>query len=142
MNVAAILKSKGSDVACVAPSVSVQRAATLLNDHKIGALVVTDDSEVLGIFSERDIVRALAREGQICLQRTVREIMTERVVTCSPEDSIEHVMGLMTGGRFRHLPVIDDGYLVGIVSIGDVVKHRIAETEFEAEALRLYIATG
>ncbi len=142
MNVATILKAKGSDVATVNPGVSLSEAALLLTERGIGAVVVMEDRRVLGIVSERDIVRAVARAGAEALKAPVRDVMTTRVITCSLNDSVDELMDSMTEGRFRHLPVIENGELAGIVSIGDVVKHRIAETVMETEALRLYIATG
>jgi CBS domain-containing protein len=142
MNVATILKAKGSDVATVNPGVTLSEAALLLTERGIGAVVVMEDRRVLGIVSERDIVRAVARGGAEALKAPVRDVMTTRVITCSLNDSVDELMDSMTEGRFRHLPVIENGELAGIVSIGDVVKHRIAETVMETEALRLYIATG
>ncbi|MFN4355058.1 CBS domain-containing protein [Parvibaculum sp.] len=142
MNVATILKAKGSDVATVNPGITLSEAAMLLTERGIGAVVVMEDRRVLGIVSERDIVRAVARGGAEALKAPVRDVMTTRVITCSLNDSVDELMDSMTEGRFRHLPVIENGELAGIVSIGDVVKHRIAETVMETEALRLYIATG
>ncbi|MFN3935854.1 MAG: CBS domain-containing protein [Parvibaculum sp.] len=142
MNVATILKAKGSDVATVNPALTLAEAARLLTERGIGAVVVMEGRRVIGILSERDIVKAVARGGAEALKAPVRDVMTARVVTCSLNDSVDELMDTMTAGRFRHLPVIENGELAGIVSIGDVVKHRIAETVMETEALRLYIATG
>ncbi|MBX3507980.1 CBS domain-containing protein [Parvibaculum sp.] len=142
MNVATILKAKGSDVATVNPALTLAEAARLLTERGIGAVVVMEGRRVIGILSERDIVKAVARGGAEALKAPVRDVMTARVVTCSLNDSVDELMDAMTEGRFRHLPVVEDGELAGIVSIGDVVKHRIAETVMETEALRLYIATG
>ncbi|MEQ9149895.1 MAG: CBS domain-containing protein [Parvibaculum sp.] len=142
MNVATILKAKGSDVATVNPTVTLGEVATLLSERRIGAVVVMQDRKVLGIVSERDIVKAVARNGGEALTAPVRDVMTSRVVTCSLNDSVDELMDSMTMGRFRHLPVIENGELAGIISIGDVVKHRIAETVMETEAMRLYIANG
>lgn len=142
MNVAAILKAKGSDVVTVSPTVTLGEIAVLLSERRIGAVVVMQDRKVLGIVSERDVVKAIARNGAQALNAPVRDVMTARVVTCGLNDSIDELMDSMTMGRFRHLPVIEGGELAGIVSIGDVVKHRIAETVMETEALRLYIANG
>ncbi|MDR3499258.1 MAG: CBS domain-containing protein [Parvibaculum sp.] len=142
MNVATILKAKGSDVATVGPTITLTEAARLLSEKRIGAVVVMHGQQLLGIVSERDIVKAVARMGVEALDRPVREIMTARVVTCGLNDSVDELMDSMTEGRFRHLPVIERGALVGIVSIGDVVKHRIAETVMETEALRLYITNS
>lgn len=142
MNVATILKAKGSDVVTVAPDMTLADAAKLLTGRRIGAVVVVHGRQVLGILSERDIVKAVAVSGADALDRPVRDTMTARVVTCDLNDSVDELMDAMTDGRFRHLPVIHDGELVGIVSIGDVVKNRIAETVMETEALRLYIANS
>ncbi|MEN8723227.1 MAG: CBS domain-containing protein [Alphaproteobacteria bacterium] len=143
MNVAGILKEKGSDVLTVAADVSVADAAKSLTDRKIGAVVVAGaDGGVGGILSERDIVRGVAAHGAGVLTQPVSSLMTAEVVTCSLEDTVDELMDLMTGRRIRHIPVIDDGALKGIISIGDVVKTRIAETEAEANALKEYIATG
>lgn len=142
MNVAAILKAKGTDVVTVNPAVTLGEIATLLSERRIGAAVIMQDRKVLGIVSERDVVKAIARSGGQALNAPARDVMTSRVVTCRLNDSIDELMDSMTMGRFRHLPVIEDGELVGIVSIGDVVKHRIAETVMETEALRLYIASS
>jgi len=142
MNVAAILKAKGPEVVTVDPNATLAHVATTLSERRIGAIVVMQDRKVLGIVSERDVIKAIARIGAAALTMPVREAMTSRIVTCGLNDSIDELMDSMTAGRFRHLPVIDGGELVGIVSIGDVVKHRIAETVMETEALKLYIATG
>ena len=143
MNVAAILRSKGNSVATARPDWTVAQACERLTDLGIGALVVsTDDRTVDGIVSERDVIRRLARDGAGVLDQLVSDIMVDKVVGCSVEDNIAHLMDTMTDGRFRHLPVVEDGALFGLVSIGDVVKHRIRETEHEAEALKAYIAAG
>lgn len=142
MKVASVIAIKGGNVVTVGPSATLKEAADILTTAKIGAVVVADGHEALGILSERDIVRAVSRGGGGTLSAPVARFMTERVTTCSLDDTTDQLMDLMTGGRFRHVPVVDDGKLCGIISIGDVVKHRIAETEFEAEALRLYIASG
>jgi CBS domain-containing protein len=142
MNVAAILKAKGTEVVTIDPAATLGQVTTLLSERRIGAVVVMQDRKVLGIVSERDVIRSIARIGAAALTMPVREAMTSRIVTCSLNDSIDELMDSMTAGRFRHLPVIESGELVGIVSIGDVVKNRIAETVMEAEALKLYIATG
>lgn len=142
MNVATILKAKGSEVSTVSPETTVRDVALLLTERRIGAVLVMQDRKVMGIISERDIVKAVAKHGGDALNGPVRDVMTARVVTCSLNDSVDELMDSMTQGRFRHLPVIDKGDLVGIVSIGDVVKHRIAETVMETEAMRLYIANG
>ena len=143
MNVAGILKSKGSDIVTATPEGSLRDVATTLASHKIGAIVVTDTSgSVVGIFSERDLVRAIAATGEGALNDRIRDHMTKEVVTCAREDTVADLMTKMTEGRFRHLPVVEDGALIGIISIGDVVKRRIQETEQEVEAMRGYIASG
>ncbi|MGE0851251.1 MAG: CBS domain-containing protein [Hyphomicrobiaceae bacterium] len=140
MNVAAILKQKGRAVSTVSPTASLLEAAQRLSTKRIGAVVVVGSrGEVAGIVSERDIIRALATEGAECLVRPVSEMMTRQVDTCQEADTLDELMAMMTARRFRHLPVITDGALVGIVSIGDVVKHHVAEVEMEATAMRDYI---
>jgi CBS domain-containing protein len=143
MTVEHILAGKGTDVATVQPERSLAEAAKAMADRRIGALVVSDgDRAVLGILSERDIVRAVARHGGSALDEPVSRFMTSNVVTCRREASINELMGLMTEGKFRHVPVVEGGRLTGIVSIGDVVKNRLAEIEAEHQALREYIATA
>ena len=143
MNVAAILKGKGRAVATARPETMLQAVTEKLTAKRIGALVIVGASgQVVGIISERDIIRAIAENGAECLQRPVSEFMTREVVTCSEADTLEELMAIMTAGRFRHIPVVEDGALVGIVSIGDVVKHHIAEVEMEASALRTYLLAG
>lgn len=142
MNVATILKAKGADVETAAPSMTLAEAARVLSEKRIGALVIMHGAQLLGILSERDIVKTLAHSGADALDRPLREIMTSRIVTCALNDGVDELMDIMTEGRFRHLPVVEGGELVGIVSIGDVVKHRIAETVMETEALRLYISNS
>ena len=143
MHVAAILKDKGRAVETVRPDAKLMDVARKLAAKRIGAVVITDrHGEVAGIVSERDIIRALATDGAESLEWPVAEIMTRDVLTCNDGDTIDHLMSQMTARRFRHLPVINDGALSGIVSIGDVVKHHIAEVEMEASAMRDYIATG
>jgi CBS domain-containing protein len=143
MNVAGILKVKGSDIVTARADHTLLETAQTLAAHRIGALVVTEgDGRVSGIISERDIIRAIAENGAQALKSPVKSFMTANVVTCVPEDTVADLMNEMTQGRFRHLPVVEDGRLTGIVSIGDVVKQRIAETELEVEAMRGYIASG
>jgi CBS domain-containing protein len=143
MKVSHILQEKGRDVVTVAATVTIAEATKLLAAKRIGAVIVRDGGGAVGgILSERDIVRALAKSGADCLSHKVADHMTRDVVTCSEADSVDDLMEQMTRGRFRHLPVVEDRQLIGIVSIGDVVKTRIAETVFEAESLRAYIATG
>ena len=143
MNVETILKSKGSKVVTVAPGDTVARALSILEAHDIGALVVSSDRvRALGIVSERDIVRELARQGAGLLDASVGEIMTREVFVCEPDDTVAELMSQMTDRRIRHLPVVVDGKLAGIVSIGDVVKSRLGEIESETDALREYIVRG
>lgn len=143
ITVASVLSIKGRSVITVAPQRSLREAVELLSARGIGAVVVTgSDGAVLGILSERDIVRVLAAEGPRALDNTVARIMTTRVKTCVPDDTVDDVMDMMTMGRFRHVPVIEGSELVGIVSIGDVVKHRLAQIENEHRELREYISTA
>jgi CBS domain-containing protein len=141
MTVERILKQKGRDVATISPFKSILEAAQSLAVHRIGALVVTDqEHRVLGILSERDIIRALSSGGATALNDKVQLHMTARVKTCTSVTSVNEVMEIMTEGKFRHLPVVEDGTLIGIVSIGDVVKKRIADVEGEQKALKEYIS--
>lgn len=143
MNVSQILKQKGNRIVSVAEDATVGDAAAVLAREGIGAVLVLDRAgQVAGILSERDLVRDLANHGAAAVARGVAEVMTRNVVFCRPEDSIDRVMSEMTTRRFRHLPVTENGRLAGIVSIGDVVKYRLMETEAEAESLRQYIAAG
>ncbi len=143
MTVAEILSGKGREVATIVPERTIAEAVDELGRRRIGALVVVEGRDrVAGIISERDIVRALAKRGAALLNETVASIMTREVVTCGENETINRVMGRMTRGRFRHLPVIENGRLAGIVSIGDVVKARIEEVEHEAEDMQTYIATA
>lgn len=143
MSVALILAAKGHDVTTTQPHRTMQEASALLAEKGIGAAIVTGgDGEVLGILSERDIVRAIGRHGVAVLEEPVSKFMTSKVVTTRSDEGIDHVMELMTAGRFRHLPVIENGRLVGVVSIGDVVKHRLDGLETEHRALREYIASA
>ncbi len=140
MNVTAILRQKGRAVTTSSPNATLLEVANKLAAKRIGAIVVVDTrGEVCGIISERDIIRALATDGAGCLTRPVAETMTKQVVTCQETDTLDELMAMMTARRFRHLPVVTDGALVGIVSIGDVVKHHVAEVEMEATAMRDYI---
>ncbi len=143
MTVQKIIGEKGQDVTTVTSNDTIEAAVKTLESHKIGAVVVSDGAGgVAGILSERDIVKWIARQGAEVLNHPVSELMTTEVVTCRREDTIADVMGLMTRGKFRHVPVVEEAKLIGIISIGDVVKHRLAEAEFEAQAMRDYIATG
>ncbi len=142
MTVKRIISEKGTDVVTVAPDASLESIAGTLAQHKIGAVVVTDGKTIRGIISERDIVRALASHGGAALGKAANEWMTQQVVTCELAESINDVMQKMTSGRFRHLPVVEDGKLAGIISIGDVVKRRIEDVVREAEQIREYITTA
>lgn len=142
MTVAAILSKKGRDVVTASADLSITDVVQVLTQRRIGAIVVTDSANhILGIVSERDVVRALAR-GADALDGPVSSIMTAKVVTCTDRNTLNEVMSRMTEGRFRHLPVVDNGKLAGIVSIGDVVKARIEQVEREADEMRAYIATA
>src|ERR1700684_3586841 len=143
MTVASILGRKGREVVTTSPDRSLQDIATTLVERNIGAVIVTDaHGKVLGMLSERDIVRAMARDGASALDDPVSRHMTERVVTTTEDATIPDTMERMTAGRFRHLPVIANERLVGLISIGDVVKWRLAEIEGEHQALKEYIATA
>ena len=142
MSVAQILREKGNNIISVEEGAAVSEVLGILKQHRIGAVMVMKDGDVCGVLSERDIVRALPEKGAALLDEQVNALMTRDVVFCSPSDDMESIMALMTENRIRHLPVQDNGKLVGVITIGDVVKHRIAETEHEAEALRSYIALG
>jgi CBS domain-containing protein len=143
MNVEHILRSKGRDVVSIEPNRTLGEAARLLSERKIGAILVGDTFRpVLGILSERDIVRAVAARGAAALDEPVSGMMTEKVVTCTGSSAIQEVMEMMTDGKFRHVPVVEGGKLAGIISIGDVVKNRLAEMEAESQAMREYIATA
>lgn len=143
MTVRSILDAKGHDVFTLGPNERLAVAVKALADNKIGALVVTSgDKKIVGILSERDIVRAIAKDGAEALDHAVRNVMTPKVKVCNEQHTINDVMGIMTAGRFRHLPVEKEGLLDGIVSIGDVVKRRIEDAEREAEEIKQYIATA
>lgn len=143
MTVKAILDIKGSDVVTIEPAASLADAAKLMAERRIGALVVYGpDRRIGGIVSERDIVRALAERGAAALEESVGQVMTRRVVTCTRGETVASIMERMTDGKFRHVPVVEEGRLNGIISIGDVVKHRLAEIENESAALRDYIRTA
>jgi CBS domain-containing protein len=143
MTVKAILSTKGNDVTSVEPTATLETAAGILAERRIGALVVLGaDRRLIGILSERDIVRALAQRGVSALQEALSQVMTRKVYTCTPSDSVSAIMEQMTSGKFRHIPVVEQDRLVGIVSIGDVVKHRLMEMEHETAALRDYIQTA
>lgn len=141
MSVGDILNTKGTVVETIASSSSIADAVAQLREKRLGALVVCDQVRTIaGILSERDVIRGLAEHGDAVMQMTVADLMTTPVSTCAPADSVASVMQSMTDGRFRHQPVLVDGQLAGIISIGDVVKRRLAEMEHEADAMREYIA--
>jgi CBS domain-containing protein len=143
MTVKAILEEKGHDVYTIGPNEKLSEAIRVLAEHRIGALVITSaERKIIGILSERDIVRVIAKQGAAALDHTVRSVMTAKVKVCNERHTVNEVMEIMTRGRFRHLPVEKDGVLDGLVSIGDVVKKRIEDVEKEAEEIRTYIATA
>jgi CBS domain-containing protein len=136
MTVESILRRKGTNVTTIAPEASIRRAADWLRAKNIGALVVTSENAVLGLITEREIVHAFSRYGEMVGSMLVKEIMQCGVTTVSPDESVNRVMKLMTHHRVRHMPVLRDGKLAGIVSIGDVVKHRLEDLELETNVLR------
>ena len=140
MNIASILRTKGSEVSTARPDEKINAVVQKLKKKGIGALVLRDDgSKKLGIISERDIIGALAEHGPEALDLPVGDVATWTVQTCEPEESVDKVMAIMTKWRIRHLPVVDKEELIGIVSIGDIVKYRLEEIASEAEALRTYM---
>lgn len=143
MRVAAILKAKGRAVVTARPDATVTEVAAKLAARKIGALVVVGDGgAVSGIFSERDLVRIVADKGPSIMQQPVGNFMTKDVITCTEDATLEDLMEKMTRGHFRHLPVVENGALVGLVSIGDVVKYHLADITLEVTAMKNYLATG
>jgi CBS domain-containing protein len=139
--VAAILKHKGYQVTTVSPTLSIERVASVLAEHRIGAVLVIDSAgQLLGIVSERDIVRCLAANGARTLEMTAGQLMTRALQVAHPDTTVTEAMARMTLGRFRHLPVLDRDTLVGLISIGDVVKARIMEQEDEVDSLKAYVA--
>jgi CBS domain-containing protein len=143
MTVKAILSAKGSDVTTTEPAATLESGIRILAERGIGALVVLGaDHQVIGILSERDIVRALAERGAAALTEPLARVMTRKISICAQSESVNSIMEQMTAGKFRHVPVVEQERLVGIVSIGDVVKHRLMETEREFEALHDYIQTA
>ena len=136
MSVESILRRKGTDVATITAEASVKRAADWMRAKNIGALVVTGGGAILGLVSEREIVDAVARYGETATSMPVREIMRHGVISVSPAESVAHAMNLMTRHRARHMPVVQDGKLAGIISIGDVVKYRLDDLELETHVLR------
>ena len=143
MAVAQILAQKGRAVVTASPDTTLKSIADMLAKHRIGAVVVTErNGAISGIISERDVVRALAADGAAALDSMASQVMTTKVRTCGPRDTEESLMTLMTEHRIRHLPVVEDGKLAGMISIGDVVKLRIETVEREAEQMKQYIATA
>lgn len=142
MLVSDILKSKGNTVVSAEPTLPVAEAARLLAEKRIGSVLILDRGKVAGILSERDIVRTLANEGPGCLDSPVSRLMTAKVVTCAPTQTISDVMEMMTTGRFRHVPVVEDGEVTGMISIGDVVKWRLEEAQEEVRQMQAYVAGG
>ncbi len=141
MFVRQILNNKGGDIVTISSSAKIADVAAMMAKERIGAVVVLDqDAHIEGIVSERDITHGLAKHGAAVLTMNAQSIMTSEVVTCHPDDGVDKLMQKMTAGRFRHLPVLDKGKMVGIISIGDVVKHRLEELENEASLLQDYIA--
>ncbi len=142
MTIAAILKEKGGDVISVTPQARVTEIAATIASRRIGAVVVLDETQLAGIVSERDVVKAIAAHGGAALELTARDIMTSKVVTATPQTSVQEAMTLMDDGYFRHLPVIADGDLVGIISVRDVVRARIRHQEAEVDSLTDYVYRG
>jgi CBS domain-containing protein len=140
MKISDILRFKGTDVITTTPAQSVAQVAATLAEHRIGALPVVDGETVAGIVSERDIVRGLAERGPSVLDSPVREVMTSPVLTCTSADSVDSVAETMTEQRARHMPVVDGGRLIGVVSIGDVVSSRMRQLEHDRGALEQYIS--
>ena len=143
MTISIILASKGREVVTIAPGASLASAVGLLVEKRIGALLILGaDRRVVGILSERDVVRALAERGAGALEEPVSQTMTRKVSTCNENESVLNIMERMTEGRSRHVPVVDQGQLVGIISIGDVVKHRLQVIERDSAAMHDYILTA
>ncbi len=143
MLVSQILKTKGDGVVGLTPEATITEAAALMAQHNVGAVLVrTDEGEVRGILSERDLARGLAGQGRAVCDAKVAALMTANVITCSLDDTTDGLMELMTQRRIRHLPVVSGGKLVGMISIGDVVKARLGELQSQAAELQAYIATG
>ncbi|HVZ51230.1 MAG TPA: CBS domain-containing protein [Pseudolabrys sp.] len=143
MNVKAILAAKGGDIVSIEPTATLSAAAKILRERRIGALVIRGaGGRLSGILSERDIVRTVAEHGADALTLPVAQVMTRNVMTCAENDTVSDIMEQMTAGKFRHLPVVHEGRLVGLVSIGDVVKQHVEEIERESEAMRDYIRSA
>ncbi|HEY9375725.1 MAG TPA: CBS domain-containing protein [Jiangellaceae bacterium] len=143
MRISDVIRAKGNAVVTVQPDTDVRTLLAVLAEHKIGAVVVSNDGGAVdGIVSERDIVRALAERGATVISEPVSEIMTSEVQTCTPETPVVELMSVMTHGRFRHVPVVVNDQLVAIVSIGDIVKNRVGELEIERDSLTSYITSA
>src|SRR5277367_5842755 len=142
MTVRAILDTKGHQVESIQPGAKLSDAVQILGGKRIGAILVTNLGRIEGILSERDIVRVLSERGAAVLDEPISNVMTRKVVSCRPSDTVGAIMEMMTLGKFRHLPVVEDSKVVGLISIGDVVKWRVQEYEREQEALREYIKTA
>lgn len=142
MTVRAILDTKGHNVLSVEPESKLSAAVKLLSERRIGAVLVMSQGRMEGILSERDIVRVLGERGAGAMEEPVSSVMTRKVISCRENDTVSEIMETMTHGKFRHLPVVEDGKVVGLISIGDVVKWRVSEYEREQEALREYIKTA
>jgi CBS domain-containing protein len=142
MTVRAILDTKGHQITSVEPDAKLASAIKILGEHKIGAVLVMSQGRIEGILSERDIVRVLGERGASVLDEPVSAVMTRKVVSCKQADTVSAIMEMMTSGKFRHLPVVEGERVVGLISIGDIVKWRVGEYEAEQEALRDYIKTA
>ncbi len=142
MTVRSILGSKGHQVISVSPDAKLSAAIKILSERRIGAVMVMGGQKIEGILSERDVVRVLGERGAGALDEPVRSVMTSKVITCRETDTVSAIMEVMTSGKFRHLPVVENERIVGLISIGDVVKWRVAEYEREQEALQDYIKTA
>lgn len=141
MLIAHVLREKGAAVHTLPADATLEHAARELDSRRVGSLVVVDEKgDIVGVLSERDLTREIARRGAACLAERVRSVMTRDVITASPDETIDDGLARMTDRRVRHLPVLENGRLIGIVSIGDLVKHRIAAVEAEAAAMQAYIA--
>ncbi len=142
MKISELLQHRSGEVFRIAPTASIEQAASSMSEHNIGALFVEDDQgEILGIISERDIVLGIGKRGANLQEATVADLMTTDLIRCEPDNTVNEAMGMMTDRRVRHLPVFENDQLVGLVSIGDLVKYRIMEVQSEADAMRAYIAS-
>jgi CBS domain-containing protein len=142
MTVRAVLDTKGHQVITVSPDARLSAAVKILSERRIGAVLVMTNQRIDGILSERDVVRVMGERGAGVLDEPVRSVMTTKVITCRESDTVAAIMEVMTTGKFRHLPVVENSRLVGLISIGDVVKWRVAEFERDQEALQDYIKTA